>query len=95
MRRDLYLGSRRDKLHVPYKYLHTFITHSIVPCATDNLEIFVREDGERGVRTKVGFAPGQFVAEYEANYLATKEEVLAAEAEYAASTLYVIEVSPV
>lgn len=57
------------------------------------MEIFVRPDGERGVRAAVPLEAGQFVCEYESNFLATKKEVEAAEAEYDVSTLYVIEVT--
>lgn len=39
----------------------------------DKLEIFVRADGQRGVRAKTSFGPGQFVLEFEANLLSEDE----------------------
>ena len=49
--------------------------------SSDKLEVFVRKDGERGVRAKTAFRPGQFVCELEANLL-SKDQFAEAEKEY-------------
>ena len=38
----------------------------------DKLEVFIRDDGERGVKTLCEFRDGQFVCEFEANLLTKK-----------------------
>lgn len=62
---------------------------------SDKLEVFLREDGERGVRVVVPFKEGEYVCEYEANLL-SKEDFEAAEVEYEEMDLpvYTLEVEP-
>ena len=59
----------------------------------DKLEVFIRKDGERGVRALRDFKKGQFVCEFEANLL-TKEESARAEEEYArdGNAVYILQV---
>ena len=63
-------------------------------CVSGKLEVFVREDGERGVRALVPFRAGQFVCEFEANLL-TKDEYKVAEQKYIEEDrpIYTLEVS--
>ena len=60
---------------------------------SDKLEIFVRDDGERGVHALVEIANGKFVCEFEVNLL-TKEEYEMAEQEYdrVEKPLYILEI---
>ena len=59
----------------------------------DTIEVFVRDDGERGVRALKEIRIGQFVCEYEANLL-SKEECEKAEQEYESEgkAVYILEV---
>ena len=58
------------------------------------MEVFLREDGERGVRAKRQFNSGEFVVEFEGNLL-SREDYRRAEIEYAKENLplYTLEVS--
>ena len=59
----------------------------------EKLEVFVREDGERGVRALTAFRDGEFVCEFEANLL-SKAQCEKAEKEYEADgkPVYILEV---
>ena len=70
------------------------ITIILVYTPVEKLEVFIREDGERGVRALTEFTEGQFVCEFEANLL-TKEECEKAEQEYErdGKAVYILQVS--
>ena len=61
--------------------------------STDKLEVFIRPDGERGVRALQQFKSGSFVCEFEANLL-SKAECEEAEKEYVeeGKPVYILEV---
>ena len=66
---------------------------NVVFPSSEKVKVFVREDGERGVKAQTSFRPGQFVCEFEANHL-TPEEFMIAEKEYTREhkTVYALEV---
>lgn len=78
--------------------MHLNVNHCITlypSCTrTDKLEVFVRPDGERGVRTLEAVKNGSFLCEFEGNLL-TKEECEEAEREYSSEgkPVYILEVS--
>lgn len=59
----------------------------------DKLEVFLREDGERGVKALENFRSGSFMLEFEGNLL-TQQECEAAEQEYEreGKPVYILEV---
>ncbi|CAI8053088.1 hypothetical protein GBAR_LOCUS29037 [Geodia barretti] len=63
------------------------------PAWEEKLEVFVREDGERGVRALTAFRDGEFLCEFEANLL-SKAQCEKAEKEYEADgkPVYILEV---
>ena len=63
-----------------------------VSCA-DDIEVFMRGDGQKGVRAKRDFKNGEFVMEFEGNLLTEENKV--AEREYAGEdrTVYNVEVN--
>ena len=75
-------------------FLHYLDVLSVFHLDLDKLEVFIRDDGERGVRAVAPFRSGQFVCEFEANLL-NEEEFKEAETEHKKEgrTVYTLEVS--
>ena len=78
---------KQHKQYVTMRDLKVTSTHS------EKLEIFIRDDGQRGVRALVEIKNGEFVCEFEANLL-SKEDCEKAEQEYEREKkpVYILEV---
>ena len=79
---------------VSYSMAYINICYAMATTLVGNLEVFTKDDKQRGVRTKIAIPQNKFVAEYEANVL-TEDEAKAQEERYLkeGEDLYIMQAS--